>query len=164
MKWISSEKFLFFLFQVDSDKLITLIHSRLKYGQEQAETHISLIFYSGFKDLKDMTDHMFIEPSVSAKTLTFTHCSTVWNFIPCFHPNSWLPQHSAEVQWEKIGSSAFRLSRFQTVTTASAAIKSPTGLSLHQQSPSLMANLIHSPCPDPKCPLGIKKKKKKSSV
>lgn len=146
MRWISSETFFFFLFPVHNDKLITFIQSRTKYGQGWAEAFfITLIFTLVSKIVRLWPTICLLNTPLSARTLTFKHCLTVWNFIPCFLPNSWLPKHSAEVQWEKIGSAACRLSRFQTVTKTNAAIKSPTGLSLRQQSPSAYGK------PDPQC-------------
>lgn len=127
------------------------IQSWIQYiqGQGLVEVCISLIFTLVSEILRKWPV-MFLEHPLSVKISTYNHLSTVWNFIPYFHSNSQLLQHSAKAQWRKIGSSAFQLSKFHTTNTAIKSILAylhPSRVFLQRSS------LILSPFPDWNCSL-----------
>ena len=81
-----------------------------------------------------MTCHVFTEHASLCQGFDFKAMFHCMEFYSTF-PSQFLAASALSyIQWEKIGSSAFRLSRFQTARTANAAIRSSTGLSLPQQS------------------------------
>lgn len=141
-----------FLFQVDSDKFTTFIQSRSKYGQGWVEAYISLIFTLVSKILRIWPIICLLNIPISARTLTFKHCSTAWNFIPCFLLYFWLPQHSAEVQWEKIGSSDLGFPDSKWPQQPMQQSKALLAYLYTSRVHLIMTSLIHSSCPDLQMP------------